>query len=70
MNKFIAEYLENIIPVDFRLEIGEEIHFIGNKPLFSVKLNKNIDKSKLITSTSLALGEAYMKGDKIGRAHV
>lgn len=63
MNKFIAEYLENIIPVDFRLEIGEEIHFIGNKPLFSVKLNKNIDKSKLITSTSLALGEAYMKGD-------
>lgn len=64
MNHFVADYLANIIPVTFNLRNGEELIKIGeNTPEFTVTLNKDISKKELLTSTSLALGEAYMRKD-------
>ena len=64
MNSFIKSYLENIILVSFQIEAGDEIARIGNgEPEFTVKMNKELQKKDLVTSTSLALGEAYMRGD-------
>ncbi|MDO5294481.1 MAG: cyclopropane-fatty-acyl-phospholipid synthase family protein [bacterium] len=64
MNHFIAEYLGNIIPVSFNLSQDGEIVKIGkDEPEFTVTLHKDIPKDELLTSTSLALGEAYMRGD-------
>ena len=64
MNSFIKSYLENIIPVSFQIEAGDEIGRIGNgEPEFTVKMRKELSKKDLMTSTSLALGEAYMRGD-------
>ena len=61
---FIAEYLENIISVCFTIETDGEKTKIGiGEPLFNIKINKPIKKTELLTSTSLALGEAYMRGD-------
>lgn len=61
---FIAEYLGNIISVCFTVETeGEKIKIGNGEPLFNVTIKKPIKKTELITSTSLALGEAYMRGD-------
>ena len=64
MNTFIQNYLGNIIPVTFQIESGGEVSKIGEgEPEFTVKLTKELDKKALLTSTSLALGEAYMRGE-------
>lgn len=65
MQTFIKEYLGHIIPVTFCLKSGGEVSQIGNAsvPEFTVTLNKNLEQKELLTSTSLALGEAYMRGD-------
>lgn len=64
MQTFIKEYLEHIIPVSFCLKSGEEICQVGNStPEFTVTLHHDLDQKALLTSTSLALGEAYMRGD-------
>ncbi|WP_230397254.1 SAM-dependent methyltransferase [Novisyntrophococcus fermenticellae] len=64
MQTFIKEYLEHIIPVTFCLKSGNEISQIGDgTPEFTVTFNKDPDQKALLTSTSLALGEAYMRGD-------
>ena len=64
MNSFIKSNLENIILVSFQIKAGDEIARIGNgEPEFTVKMNKELQKKDLVTSTSLALGEAYMRGD-------
>lgn len=64
MNGFVADYLEHIIPVSFVLRIGDEEQRIGKEnPRFTVDLKKNLDKKEMLTSTSLSLGEAYMRGD-------
>ncbi|CUX43593.1 SAM-dependent methyltransferase [Clostridium sp. C105KSO13] len=65
MQTFIKEYLGRIIPVTFCLKSGGEVSQIGNAktPEFTVTLNKNLDQKELLTSTSLALGEAYMRGE-------
>ena len=64
MNGFVADYLEHIIPVSFVLRIGDEEQRIGREnPRFTVDLKKNLDKKEMLTSTSLSLGEAYMRGD-------
>ncbi|WMJ90766.1 cyclopropane-fatty-acyl-phospholipid synthase family protein [Anaerocolumna sp. MB42-C2] len=56
--------MSGIIPVAFNLQSENEIKKIGNgEPEFTVILKKPISKSDLLTSTSLALGEAYMRGD-------
>lgn len=62
--QFLADYLEHIIPVSFLLSSEGEIIKLGkDAPRFTVTLNHELDKKELLASTSLALGEAYMRGD-------
>jgi len=62
-DSFVVKYLSNLIPCTFKLEMGEEQTIIGRGvPEFTVTLKEPLDKKKLLTSTSLALGEEYMKG--------
>ena len=64
MNQFIENYLENIIPVPFEIETSEGISRLGEGvPRFTVTIKKMPSKKELMTSTSLTLGEAYMRGD-------
>ena len=42
---------------------GDEIKIGKDEPLFKIILNKPIPKKDLITSTTLAFGEAYMDGN-------
>lgn len=61
---YISQYLKDLIPVAFELETAEEFQVIGTGPaLFKVKIKREIPKTELMKSTSLALGEAYMRGD-------
>ncbi len=63
MNSFFKEYLANIIPVTFNLKSeGNEEKIGKGTPEFTVTIHKIPDKKELLTSTSLALGEAYMCG--------
>ena len=62
MNEFLTSYLGGIIPVAFRIQSGEESMIVGrDRPEFTITLNEDLDKKELLTSTSLTLGEAYMK---------
>lgn len=64
MNHFIENYLEDIIPVSFAIETKEGTKKIGQDPAaFTVILNREPEKKELLVSTSLALGEAYMRKD-------
>lgn len=64
MTNFMITYLENIIPVPFILNIeGEELKIGMEEPKFTVYIKKMLSKKELLTSTSLALGEAYMRGE-------
>lgn len=64
MNEFLKNYLGEIIPVSFQITTGRENVTLGKgQPQFTVFLSKEPDKKELLTSTSLALGEAYMRGD-------
>ena len=64
MNAFLTNYLANIIPVSFEIESKGEVTKVGkDEPKFRVFINNNISKTELVTSTSLALGEAYMRKD-------
>ena len=61
---FISQYLQDLIPVAFELETAQEFQIMGRGPAqFKVKLNREIPKKELLESTSLALGEAYIRGD-------
>lgn len=62
---FMKRYLEKFDAYPFMVEMGAEPAFmIGNgEPAFVVNLNKELDYKALLNSTSLALGEAYMRGD-------
>jgi cyclopropane-fatty-acyl-phospholipid synthase len=63
-DNFIIEYLSNIIPVAFNLQIEDETRKVGNGDVeFTISIKKPISKTELLTSTSLALGEAYMRGE-------
>ncbi|MDO4556666.1 MAG: cyclopropane-fatty-acyl-phospholipid synthase family protein [Lachnospiraceae bacterium] len=63
-NHFMAEYLKSIIPVPFTLKTADGEMNIGDEaPKFTVTIHNMPDKNTLLTSTSLALGEAYMRGD-------
>lgn len=64
MQEFITDYLGEIIPVSFCIRTQKGVQKIGEgNPEFTVILNKEPDKKELFTSTSLALGEGYMRGD-------
>ena len=61
---FMADYLSKFITVCFTVESGGEKTKIGSgEPLFNVKINNPLKKSELLTRTSLALEEAYVRGD-------
>lgn len=61
---YISRYLKDIIPVAFEMETAGEFQFFGTGPAqFKVKIKREIPRTELLKSTSLALGEAYMKGD-------
>lgn len=61
MKEFIMDYLENLIPVSFYIQTSEGIQQIGKEEAkFTLNIYKEFDKKELLTSTSLALGEAYM----------
>lgn len=64
MNQFITDYLQEFIPVTFQVKTKEDTFCIGEgEPRFMVTFHKEPDKKELLTSTSLALGEAYMRGE-------
>lgn len=64
LEKFFLDYLSNIIPVAFDIKADDEIRKIGSgDSKFTITLKKPISKTELLTSTSLALGEAYMRGE-------
>ena len=62
---FIKTFLNNFKDESFSVKLwdDEEIKVGNDEPLFKVILNKPIPKKELITSTSLAFGEAYMDGN-------
>lgn len=62
---FMKQYLEKFDANPFLVEMGGELAFkVGEgEPTFVVNLKKELDYKELLNSTSLALGEAYMRGD-------
>ena len=60
MIRFLKKFDEN----PFLIKInGKEVLVGEGKPAFVVRFNKSLDIKELRRSTSLALGEAYMRGD-------
>lgn len=61
---YLVEFLKRFDEYPFLLKMnGKEFTIGEGNPEFTVLLNNEISKKDLITSTSLALGEAYMRGD-------
>lgn len=64
MEDLMITFLRKFTDYPFTVRFGGEEYQIGEgKPEFTVIIKKPIPKSRLMTSTSLALGEAYMDGD-------
>ncbi|WP_373131697.1 class I SAM-dependent methyltransferase [Clostridium sp. M62/1] len=62
--KAMVEFLGRFTDYPFIIKFGDHSYPIGSgEPAFTVSFKKAIPMSKLLTSTSLALGEAYMDGD-------
>lgn len=62
--KTLVSFLEKFDDYPFQIVINGNNYQIGDgSPLFTVKFNKVIPLKELMTSTSIALGEAYMDGD-------
>lgn len=62
MIEFLKKFDEN----PFCVELKEKEYLIGEgEPKFKVKFKKELSITDLMQSTSLALGEAYMRGDLI-----
>lgn len=60
----LTSFLGNFDQYPFCVKIGQDEYKIGKgKPEFVVNFKKQVSMHSLITSTSLALGEAYMNGD-------
>lgn len=60
----LVSFLKKFDQYPFRVKIKGQEYLIGQgPPLFTVTFHKEIPLSALTTSTSLALGEAYMEGD-------
>lgn len=64
--KAMLQFLSRFTDHPFLVKFKDSIHQIGEgEPAFTVEFKKAIPVSKLLNSTSLALGEAYMDGDLI-----
>ena len=60
----LTSFLGNFDQYPFCVKIGQDEYKIGEgEPEFVVNFKKPLSMHSLITSTSLALGEAYMNGD-------
>lgn len=60
----LTSFLRNFDQYPFCVKIGQDEYKIGEgKPEFVVNFKRPVSMHSLITSTSLALGEAYMNGD-------
>lgn len=63
-NELLIDFMKKFDEHPFTVELEGEKHLIGEgEPTFSVKINNPLDVKQLAVSTSIALGEAYMKGD-------
>lgn len=59
--KYLSKFDEN--PFLVRFDDGDSFIVGEGEPKFEILMNGSISESDLLTSTSLALGEAYMRGD-------
>lgn len=60
----LTSYLSNFDQYPFCVKIGQDEYKIGEgEPEFTVNFKRPVSMHSLMTSTSLALGEAYMDGD-------
>ena len=60
----MLKFLQKFDNRPFLLKINNKEHLIGTgEPVFKVKFKRPLSISELTKSTSLALGEAYMRGD-------
>ena len=60
----LISFLQKFDEKPFAVSINDKSYNIGKgEPYFAVKFNKIIPVKELLRSTSLALGEAYMRGD-------
>lgn len=64
MEHVLVTFLKKFTDYPFLIRLEGKEYMIGEgTPEFVVDFKKNISKTQLLTSTSLALGEAYMNGD-------
>lgn len=64
MTPFFVQYMQSITPISFALEYGDKHYQVGNgNPQFTLCIKRELNQQELMTSTSLALGEAYMQGN-------
>lgn len=64
MENFMISFLKKFTDYPFTVKLeGKEYQIGEGKPEFTVHFKNPISKTALLTSTSLALGEAYMNGD-------
>jgi cyclopropane-fatty-acyl-phospholipid synthase len=63
-DSFLIHYLNRFDKCCFTVQLHGKTYTIGEgKPLFNIIMNKDIPKKELLASTSLALGEAFMRED-------
>lgn len=63
-NNLMIQFLKKFDENPFLIKInGKEVLVGEGEPTFVVRFNKSLDIKELRRSTSLALGEAYMRGD-------
>jgi cyclopropane-fatty-acyl-phospholipid synthase len=63
-DNFLISFLQRFDEHPFDVKLHGKTHHIGNgNPTFLVNLKEDIGGKDLMTSTSIALGEAYMKGN-------
>lgn len=64
LDNFLVHYLRRFDRDCFTVRLHDKTYTIGEgQPLFNIVINKDIPKKELLASTSLALGEAYMRKD-------
>ena len=60
----LVSFLKKFDEHPFLVKMDDKEYLIGEgEPTFTIKIHKMIPLTALMTSTSLALGEAYMNGD-------
>ena len=63
-DEFLLQFLQKFDAHPFAIELHGRDYVIGTgEPAFKAVFHEDLSKKALLTSTSLALGEAYMRGD-------